>query len=75
MGHNANNHIYPISYAVVECECKDSWKWFFELLQEDLGDAAINGINFMSDMQKGLIPAMREVNPGAHHRFCAMHIW
>ncbi|KAL4286331.1 hypothetical protein AHAS_Ahas19G0075500 [Arachis hypogaea] len=75
IGHDANNHIYPISYAVVECECKDSWKWFLELLQEDLGDVAINGVNFMSDMQKGLIPAMREVNPGAHHRFCAMHIW
>ncbi|XP_025684869.1 uncharacterized protein [Arachis hypogaea] len=52
IGHDANNHIYPISYAVVECECKDSWEWFLELLQEDLGDAAINVINFMSDMQK-----------------------
>ncbi|XP_029149640.1 uncharacterized protein [Arachis hypogaea] len=26
IGHDANNHIYLISYAVVECECKDSWK-------------------------------------------------
>ncbi|RYR25264.1 hypothetical protein Ahy_B02g058940 [Arachis hypogaea] len=55
IGHDANNHIYPIAYAMVECECKDSWKWFLELLQQDLGDAAINGINFMSDMQKVMV--------------------
>ncbi|XP_057740328.1 uncharacterized protein LOC130957490 [Arachis stenosperma] len=24
IGHDANNYIYPISYAVVECECKES---------------------------------------------------
>lgn len=24
---------------------------------------------------QGLIPAMQEVMPGVHHRFCAMHLW
>ncbi|KAL5170653.1 hypothetical protein HKD37_11G032317 [Glycine soja] len=29
----------------------------------------------MSDMQKGLIPALLEVMPGAPHRFCVFHLW
>ncbi|KAK2412396.1 hypothetical protein QL285_047593 [Trifolium repens] len=56
-------------------ENKDNWKWFLTLLHEDLGDYRQHGWNFMSDMQKGLIPALQEVMPGAHHRFCVMHLW
>ena len=33
---DANNQIYPIAYAVVEKEKKSSWKWFLELVKEDL---------------------------------------
>ncbi|XP_020969488.1 uncharacterized protein LOC110267964 [Arachis ipaensis] len=29
----------------------------------------------MSDQQKGLLPALKEVMPNAHHRNCVMHIW
>ncbi|XP_072077749.1 uncharacterized protein [Arachis hypogaea] len=75
IGQDANNHIYPIAYAVVESENKESWKWFLEILQEDVGDFQANGFNFMSDMQKGLIPAVQEIYPNANHRFCTMHIW
>ncbi|XP_072090662.1 uncharacterized protein [Arachis hypogaea] len=75
IGADANNHIFPIAYAIVESENKDSWKWFLELLQDDVGDHAANGFNLMSDMQKGLIPAVKDIMPGAHHRFCAMHIY
>ncbi|KAK2356812.1 hypothetical protein QL285_094135 [Trifolium repens] len=56
-------------------ENKDNWKWFLTLLHEDLGDYRQHGWNFMSDMQKGLIPALQEVMPRAHHRFCVMHLW
>ncbi|XP_057730652.1 uncharacterized protein LOC130945987 [Arachis stenosperma] len=52
IGQDANNHIYPIAYAIVESENKASWKWFLEILEEDIGDFRANEFNFMSDMQK-----------------------
>lgn len=36
LGRDANNQIYPISWAVVEKETEDSWSWFLGLLQKDL---------------------------------------
>ncbi|XP_072058061.1 uncharacterized protein [Arachis hypogaea] len=41
-----------------------------ELLHEDLGDYKTHGWNFISDMQKGLLPAMKAVMPDVGHRFC-----
>ncbi|KAK2356811.1 hypothetical protein QL285_094135 [Trifolium repens] len=72
---DANNQNFVIAYAIVDAENKDNWKWFLTLLHEDLGDYRQHGWNFMSDMQKGLIPALQEVMPRAHHRFCVMHLW
>ncbi|KAL0449323.1 UNVERIFIED_CONTAM: hypothetical protein Slati_1488700 [Sesamum latifolium] len=31
-----NNAMYPIAYAIVANENKDSWVWFLSLLQSDL---------------------------------------
>lgn len=36
---DANNGIFPISWAVVCVENKDNWKWFIENLIEDLNCA------------------------------------
>ncbi|XP_016185103.1 uncharacterized protein LOC107626718 [Arachis ipaensis] len=75
MGQDANNHFYVIAYAVVPNECKETWKWFLTLLKENLGEVPQHGWNFISDQQKGLELAMKEVNPIAHHRNCVLHIW
>nr|XP_025662559.1 uncharacterized protein LOC112758174 [Arachis hypogaea] len=72
---DANNQFYVVAYGVARSETKESWKWFLTLLQEDLGDAHQFGWNFMSDQQKGLLPALKEVMPRAHHRNCVMHMW
>ncbi|XP_016164956.1 uncharacterized protein LOC107607523 [Arachis ipaensis] len=52
VGQDANHHIYVIAWAVVEVENFENWKWFLELLHEDLGDYKTHGWNFISDMQK-----------------------
>ncbi|XP_057730112.1 uncharacterized protein LOC130945409 [Arachis stenosperma] len=72
---DANNHIYVIAYAIVPVENTEKWRWFLELLHQDLGDYKQNKLCFISDMQKGLIHAVKEVFPGVHHRFCVWHLW
>ncbi|KAM5568400.1 hypothetical protein ABKV19_016119, partial [Rosa sericea] len=57
-------------------ESKDSWDWFLRLLVKDLditGEG--NGWTFISDKQKGLLPACEAVVPLAEHRFCVRHLW
>ncbi|XP_047167599.1 uncharacterized protein LOC124836480 [Vigna umbellata] len=36
VGRDANDQMLPLAYAVVEVENKDTWRWFLELLVEDL---------------------------------------
>ncbi|XP_025670684.1 uncharacterized protein [Arachis hypogaea] len=72
---DANNQFYVVAYGVVRAETKDAWKWFLTNLQADIGDDANHGWNFISDQQKGLLPALKEVMPKARHRNCVMHMW
>ncbi|GJW97050.1 pentatricopeptide repeat-containing protein, partial [Tanacetum coccineum] len=75
IGRDANNHIYPVAWAVVNVENKDNWRWFLDLLGDDLDMPNGNGLTLMSDQHKGLIEAVKEVMPYAEHRQCARHIY
>ncbi|XP_022029337.1 uncharacterized protein LOC110930347 [Helianthus annuus] len=74
VGIDGNNSIYPVGYALVEAETTQTWKWFLQLLRDDLGCTANSCFTFISDRQKGLIPAMLAVFPNAEHKFCLRHI-
>ncbi|CAI9288541.1 unnamed protein product [Lactuca saligna] len=74
IGRDANNHIYPIAWAVVSVESKETWKWFIDLLIEDLGMGVGHGLTLISDQHKGLLEAVKERVPAAEHRQCARHI-
>ncbi|XP_014511415.1 uncharacterized protein LOC106770102 [Vigna radiata var. radiata] len=53
VGRDANDQMLPLAYAVVEVENKDTWKWFLELLVEDLGGEEVSSsFTLMSDQQK-----------------------
>ncbi|XP_023731909.1 uncharacterized protein LOC111879680 [Lactuca sativa] len=69
------NGIYPLAYAIVESENTDSWKWFWECLGDDLDMHANSNFAFISDRQKGLIPAIAHIFPCAEHRYCLRHIY
>ncbi|XP_023744459.1 uncharacterized protein LOC111892634 [Lactuca sativa] len=77
IGRDANNHMYPITWAVCSVENKDTWKWFMELLMEDIGMVVGggNGLTIISDQHKGLMEAVKEVLPQCEHRQCARHIY
>ncbi|XP_071901078.1 uncharacterized protein [Coffea arabica] len=74
VGLDANNSIFPVAYAAVEGENKESWTWFFNLLKEDLKIERDYEWTIMSDKQKGLIQACSNVFPNAAHRFCVKHL-
>ncbi|XP_073067176.1 uncharacterized protein [Primulina eburnea] len=61
VGLDPNNNIFPIAYALVEGETKDSWMWFLQSLNNDIGFENEDGWTFMSDKQKGLIPAFENL--------------
>ena len=52
VGRDANNHIFPIAWAVVCVENKTNWKWFLENLKDDLHLEDGFGLSLMSDQHK-----------------------
>nr|GMD06144.1 uncharacterized protein LOC109147413 [Ipomoea batatas] len=74
VGRDSNNQMYPIAWAVVEIENKDSWRWFLELLKRDLGITNTFPWTIISDQQKGLTHVIQELFPDSKHRNCARHV-
>ncbi|XP_049399742.1 uncharacterized protein LOC125863780 [Solanum stenotomum] len=74
VGLDPNNNIYPIAYAVVEKENRESWAWFLDHLKLDLEIDDGAHWTFMSDKQKGLIEAFNDILPLVAHRFCVRHL-
>ncbi|XP_009605687.2 uncharacterized protein LOC107802797 [Nicotiana tabacum] len=74
VGLDPNNNIFPIAYAIVEKERKESWEWFLNYLKLDLDIDNYGTWTFMSDKQKGLIKAFNEVLPYVSHLFCVRHL-
>ncbi|KAL8127472.1 hypothetical protein AgCh_014400 [Apium graveolens] len=75
VGRDGNNSIFPIAMAVVETESYDSWEWFLMLVIEDLGLGTGYGYTFISDQQKGLIKAVKELLPHIEHGNCTRHTY
>ncbi|KAH9622115.1 hypothetical protein KSS87_021471 [Heliosperma pusillum] len=71
---DVNCNIYPLAWAIVEVENRDSWTWFLDLLVKDI-EPTLGNITFMSDRQKGLVEAFATVVPNAEIRYCCRHIW
>ncbi|CAI9286511.1 unnamed protein product [Lactuca saligna] len=74
VGIDGNNGTYPLAYAVVESESTNSWTWFLTCLGDDLGLGTNSNFTFMTDRQKGVLPAIAKLFPCAEHRYCLRHI-
>nr|GFA82978.1 transposase, mutator type [Tanacetum cinerariifolium] len=75
VGVDPNYGIYPLAYAIVESENKQAWLWFLDCLGDDLELFKNSNFTFVTDRQKGLIPALEETFPVAEHRYCLKHIY
>lgn len=74
VGRDGNNQMFPICYAVVESENTDSWRWFLTLVIDDLDLNDGHGLTIISDQQKGLENAVKELLPRVEHRLCTRHL-
>ncbi|KAL9682847.1 hypothetical protein QQ045_014657 [Rhodiola kirilowii] len=75
VGLDANNHLLPVCFAVVENESNSSWKWFMSCTRE--GVTKREGLCIISDRDKGILAAMRELEwspPNAYHHVCVRHL-
>ncbi|CAI7797850.1 unnamed protein product [Closterium sp. NIES-54] len=65
-----------LAWALVEGENKDSWRWFLQNFLKSFPEwPHRDGASIISDRDKGLIPAARDVLPlGIPHYFCAWHL-
>ena len=44
--------MYPVAWAVVQVECKETWSWFLRVLRDDLQMGYDDGFVLITDMQK-----------------------
>ncbi|XP_076948392.1 uncharacterized protein LOC143620623 [Bidens hawaiensis] len=49
VGTDGNNCLYHVAFAIVEAKCTDSWKWFLNLLGDDLDLPHDANFTFISD--------------------------
>ncbi|XP_058781430.1 uncharacterized protein LOC131655613 [Vicia villosa] len=73
VGRDPNDQYFPLAFGVVETETKESWKWFLELLMNDVGQS--NRYVFISDQQKGLVAVFEEMFERIEHRVCLRHLY
>ncbi|XP_058217368.1 uncharacterized protein LOC131328440 [Rhododendron vialii] len=72
---DANNQMFPLAFAVVEAEAKESWTWFLESLMDMIGNPEEMGWCFISDRQKGLTQTFAQLYPNVEHRYCMRYMY
>ncbi|KAL0447668.1 UNVERIFIED_CONTAM: hypothetical protein Slati_1894700 [Sesamum latifolium] len=75
VGRDGNDNMFPIAMAVVQVENRETWSWFLSEMLDDIGGLGTSKWSFISDRQKGLIEALKELVPDSEHRFCTRHMY
>ncbi|KAL9680483.1 hypothetical protein QQ045_018362 [Rhodiola kirilowii] len=75
IGRDGNDNMFPIAYAICEAETKETWTWFIQNLLSDIHNSKDNKWTFISDQQKGLVEALKDLTPGSEHRLCVRHLY
>ncbi|XP_058767169.1 uncharacterized protein LOC131640807 [Vicia villosa] len=73
VGRDPNDQYFPLAFGVVETETKESWRWFIQLLMEDVG--VETRYVFISNLQKGMVSIFEEMSERIEHRLCLRHLY
>ncbi|XP_024029591.1 uncharacterized protein LOC112094003 [Morus notabilis] len=69
---DADNHIFPLGFAIVDSETDSSWEWFFERLKEAIGTR--EELVIVYDRKSSILKAVDKVFSDASHGFCMQHL-
>ncbi|XP_060961996.1 uncharacterized protein LOC133032154 [Cannabis sativa] len=69
---NANRHIFPLAFAVVDSENDSSWEWFLHKIKETYGER--EGQCIVSDRHESILKAVKETFPDIMHGVCCYHL-
>ncbi|XP_062112671.1 uncharacterized protein LOC133823840 [Humulus lupulus] len=69
---DANNHLYPVAFGIVDSENHDSWKYVMSKLKEAIGE--VEDLAFVSDKHASITHALETIFPDAYHGACYHHI-
>ncbi|KAF8408008.1 hypothetical protein HHK36_007148 [Tetracentron sinense] len=73
---DGNNGLFPVAFAIVEGETKESWSFFLYYLHSIIGTNTNRmPLCFMTDRQKGVVEAINKIVPEATHRVCGRHLY
>ncbi|KAK4397863.1 hypothetical protein Sango_1261800 [Sesamum angolense] len=75
VGRDGNDNMFPIAMVVVQVEIRENWTWFLGELLDDIGGLGTSMWSFISDRQKGLIEALKDLVPDSEHRFSLRHMY
>ncbi|XP_030970566.1 uncharacterized protein LOC115990939 [Quercus lobata] len=81
MATDANNKVFPLAFAVVDCESRSSWRWFLQCLRDTIGHVIPKeGICIISDRHLGIKNAIAnwsrrdDGSTPVFHRYCLRHV-
>ncbi|XP_024155974.1 uncharacterized protein LOC112163951 [Rosa chinensis] len=69
-----NQGLYAVAYAIVDSKNESNWRFFLEILAEELAKHPMRRVTFISDSHVGLVSAFPRVFPNNPHGFCFRHL-
>ena len=75
---DANNKVYPLAFAIIGSESKETWGWFLACLKQFVTDRT--NLCIISDRHSGIKAYFDDISmtwlqpPQAHHWYCLCHV-
>ncbi|XP_051136525.1 uncharacterized protein LOC127255176 [Andrographis paniculata] len=74
---DANHHVLPLAFAIVDTDCTESWLWFLQLVSRYIVQDRYHTC-LISDRHVGITSAVERIPafhpPHGRHRFCLRHV-